>query len=89
MPPTESFEEDLAPESRMGVLRAAVERRFRAYAKEAHPGGITVVYAREAEKDRPLTVCVGALGGGKANFWQGHSCSEMGFEVGPDLQVAA
>jgi len=73
-------------------LRAALERRFLAYAEEAHPGGTSAVYAREGAEGGggSLTVCVGTLEVSKENFWQGHSRSEWRLEVaGPALQLAA
>ena len=81
-----------APDSRLGALRAALERRFQAYAEEAHPGGTSAVYAREGAGGGggSLTVCVGTLEGSKENFWQGHSRSEWRLEfAGPALQLAA
>ena len=51
--PAEGGEGGPAPDSQLGALRAALERRFLAYAEEAHPGGTSAVYA-----------CEGAEGGG-------------------------
>ena len=83
-----------APESRLGILRAALERRFLAYARDAHPGATVAVYAREAgvggtAGEGTLVVCVGALEVSKQNFWQGHSRSEWCLDLDRELHVAA